>query len=403
MKYQEKIEEWVQIFLKHVREISIEKHVADQEGYKFKAVQNFQLHFDIDAVDLAGNLEKAILNNNLVTGAQYWPRKMFIIYAQLFPEETRSLLRDFFDESKDIGSRITEAEKAFYRLNDMRNKKTNEPYANTYIGLRFLSLLLGYRFPNSCNALKPAEWKVFARFLDPEFSIPNKTPAGEQYLIYAKYIDELCSYLKTREDVEVIKRALTNGLEFQDEGYRWMTQDVIYVTARVVAGERAGEKVTPEIGVMRVEKKEIDSGDEEAGEEDGTGFMPLEEYLEEYVVKNWSLMDFGEDLTMYQDESGTPGQQYTTDVGIIDILAKDKDDNFVVIELKRADSGYKVVGQILNYMGWVRQNLAGKNQKVRGLIIVGRADKALKMAVREVAEKVELKEYRVKMNFINPT
>jgi DNA polymerase-1 len=52
--------------------------------------------------------------------------------------------------------------------------------------------------------------------------------------------------------------------------------------------------------------------------------MPLEKYLEEYIMKNWDIVDFGEKLFIYRDEDGTPGQQYVTDVGIMDILAKDE-------------------------------------------------------------------------------
>ena len=71
-----------------------------------------------------------------------------------------------------------------------------------------------------------------------------------------------------------------------------------------------------------------------------------------------------------------------------------------MIELKRAESGYKVVGQVLNYMGWVQSNLAQKNQKVRGMIIVGKADRTLRHALMPVSDKISLKEYRVSMTLV---
>lgn len=401
MKYQEQITEWVNMYLKHIREISIEKHVTEEEGYKFQSVQHFQSHFDIEAADIAGNLESSILNNNLVVGAQFFPLKMLIIFAQTFPEDTRNILRALFDESGDIVARINEAKKAFEVLNEKRNKQMTKPSANTYIGLRFLSLLLGYRFPEKYNALKPAEWKVFVRFLDPDFFIPQRTPPGEQYKIYSEYIESLREYLKARTDIAEIKNKLVESLAFRDEEYRWITQDVIFVTSRVLANARAGEVVAPEYKKRGKEAENIISKtDEDELSDNGTGFMPLEEYLEEYVVKNWSNINFGENLALYHDEDGNPGQQYTTDVGIIDILAKDKNDDFVVIELKRAESGYKVVGQVLNYMGWVQANLAQKNQKVRGMIIVGKADKTLQHALMPVSDKIALKEYRISMKLI---
>lgn len=402
MKYQEKIAEWVQIYLQHIQEVSIDVHVKNEEGYKFQAVEHFQKNFDLEAANLAGMLEVALINNNLVTGAQYWPRKMLVTYAQVFPEETRNALRKLFDESKDVGDRITEAEKEFYRLNDLRNKQFDRAATTTYIGLRFLSLFLGYRFPNFYNPLKPAEWKIYSRFLNPDFLIPIHTPPGEQYKMYQDYIEDLRGYIKNKEEIRLIKNALTKGLTFQDDEFRWMAQDVIYVTARLIANERSGE-ASKQIPLPEVIDSEVSEGeDKERGDEENTGFMPLEKHLEEYLVRNWDTIDFGERLTLYRDEDGAPGQQYATEVGIIDILAKDMKGDFVVIELKRAESGYKVIGQVLNYMGWVQDKLATHGQKVRGMIVVGKADNTLRSALKPVADKVMLKEYRVKMDFIDP-
>lgn len=391
--------DWLQIFLKYIRERGLPAHVREDEGYKFEAVQNFQANFDIEATDLAGNLDTSLLNNNLVAGAMYFPKKMLLIYARDFPEETRSILQLLFDEKEDVGFRIDQAKQAFEDL-ETRRDNHDKKYANTYIGLRFLSLLLSYYDPNQYNALKPAEWKVFCRFINPDFSMPNRTPAGEQYKIYCQYIEPLRNFLKTRREIDEIREALTEGLLFKDQEYRWVTQDVIFVTARVYADNRASEftaepqEKAPDVEHAQPKTVEVD--------EFNTGFMAYEQHLEEYVIKNWDNIDFGERYTIYHDDDGTTGQQYTTDVGIIDILAQDEANNFVVIELKRAESGYKVVGQTLNYMGWVQDRLAGDGQKVRGLIIVGRADKTLRAAVRPVTNMIDLKEYRIKMSFESP-
>lgn len=396
---QEKIQEWVRIYLKHIQEVSVDVHVIKEEGYKFASIDNFQKHFNIEDPDLFGMLEKSILNNNLVVGAQYWPRKMLLLYAQDYPVETKAALNNLFDESKDIYSRITETVEAFDHINETRRLSRNEEYANTYIGLRFLSLLLGFRFPNKYNALKPSEWKFFTRFIDPDFLIPIHTTAGEQYRFYEPYIEALRIYIKDREELQSIKKLITKGLSFDDSESHWMAQDVIYVTARVLAEERSEQKI--DVVVSTQENEDDASSIEEviSNEENDTGFMPLEKHLEEYIMKNWDIVDFGEKLSLYREDNGTPGQQYMTDVGIIDILAKDAHNNFVVIELKRAESKYHVLGQVLNYMTWVQKNLASNNEKVRGIIVVGRADNTLKSAIEQVSDKVILKEYRIKMTF----
>ena len=395
---QDKIKEWFREYLNHIQKVTVDFHVSNEEGYKFASIDNFRKQFNLEDPNLAGMLEQSLLNNNLVVGAQYWPRKMLLHYAQDYPKETREILRNLFDESRDVYDRLTETVESFDSLNQMRSELTGQ-YPNTYIGLRFLSLLLAFRFPDQYNALKPSEWKFFARFINPDFSIPKHTPAGEQYKMYEPYIEALREYLKEREEVLPIKEALTRGLSFDDSELRWMTQDVIYVTARMLSEKRSDHDKDVEKIKNLEEAEDVLLHEELDGTEENTGFMPLEKHLEEYVMKNWDIVDFGERLSIYREDDGTPGQQYVTEVGIIDILAKDTEGNFVVIELKRAESKYHVLGQILNYMTWVSENLASEGERVRGIIVVGRADKTLRSAVRQVDDRVLLKEYRIKMTF----
>lgn len=395
---EQKLAEWVQIFLKHIRERTIAVHVNEDEGYKFQAVQQFQANFDLKATDLHSMLDASLANNNLVTGAMYFPKKMLLIYALVFPEETRAILSELFNENDDIAFRINQAKQAFEDLEQRRDDPSKKSY-NTYIGLRFLSLLLGFYDPDKYNALKPAEWKVFCRFVNPDFAMPNRTPAGEQYKIYNQYIDALREYIKTRPEITEIRDELTKGLLFKDDSYRWIGQDVIFVTARVYAHNRSTDNNI----YNQAPEPPLETDETPESEEDfNTGFMAYEAHLEEYVIKNWDRIDFGEKLTMYADEEGTTGQQFTTDVGVMDILAVDANNNYVVIELKRAESGYKVVGQVLNYMGWVQDKLLHDGQKVRGMIIVGKADKTLRAALRPVAEQISLREYQVQLSLVEP-
>jgi len=397
---EKKIKEWVDIYLSHIDEITPEVHVREEEGYKFKSVDTFQKNFDIDHPDLADNLEKAIEHNNLVAGSMYWPLKMLLIFAREYEDETRNALKKLFDTEKGVSQRIDEAERKFDELMETRNSRLNED-AHSFIGLRFLSLLLGFYYPDEYNAVKPREWKVFSKFIDENFSIPRHTPPGEQYKFYALGIEELRSHIKSVPQVQELREQLTEGLTFKDKEYRWMAQDVIYVTARVFAAKKSGEELSKEPifeGISSTD--DIESGNVVKMQESLE--FPLEEYLENLIVKNWGSMDFGEPLTFYIDGDGTPGQQYTTDVGIIDILAIDKNGDFVVIELKKGRTNDKVVGQILNYMGWVRNNLAEKDQGVRGIIIASDGNQALFSAQGEVSDKVAVKYYRVGVDFTNP-
>ena len=121
----------------------------------------------------------------------------------------------------------------------------------------------------------------------------------------------------------------------------------------------------------------------------------LEKYLEQFIVDNFDNVFAGK-LALHKDEQGNIiGQQYRTDVGIIDILATEpKNGTFVVIELKKGRESDKVVGQTLRYMGWVSEGLCTNNQVVKGMIICHEPDERLYYAVK-ASPNIELKYYRV--------
>ncbi len=94
----------------------------------------------------------------------------------------------------------------------------------------------------------------------------------------------------------------------------------------------------------------------------------------------------------YQKEHS--GHFDTQEVGIMDFLAVDNEDNLVVIELKR-NSTDKTLGQILRYMGWVKENLLKSGKEVKGIILAeskdNRTEYALKVTHNVKFNKMTLK------------
>lgn len=84
-------------------------------------------------------------------------------------------------------------------------------------------------------------------------------------------------------------------------------------------------------------------------------------------------------------------------LGRIDLLARDRKNNWVIIELKKGRSAGAVLGQILRYMGWVKANLATGTEEVRGIILVGEGDRALSYAVT-MTSGVELYTYHLQFH-----
>ena len=138
-----------------------------------------------------------------------------------------------------------------------------------------------------------------------------------------------------------------------------------------------------------------DQNDEQV--EDPVSFM-MESHLEDFLVQNWARTELGQRYDIYEMDGELVGQQFPTDTGPMDILAVSKDKTeLLVVELKRGRASDRVVGQILRYMGFVKAELAEKNQIVKGAIIALDDDLRIRRSI-EAAQVIELYRYEVSFN-----
>jgi hypothetical protein len=124
--------------------------------------------------------------------------------------------------------------------------------------------------------------------------------------------------------------------------------------------------------------------------------IEAEEKLQEYLNIHWNETEFGKDWELKRGSSPlvTQGRYNTGDVGEIDLLAKHRrQPKWLVVELKKDSSGDKTLGQILRYMGWVKEHLAVENDQVEGIILARGIDKNLVYAIKCVPA-VGLRLYR---------
>ena len=71
-----------------------------------------------------------------------------------------------------------------------------------------------------------------------------------------------------------------------------------------------------------------------------------------------------------------------------------------MIELKKGRSSDDVVGQILRYMGWVKEHLCKVNQSVKGLIICKEPDPRLSSAIK-MTKRIDVKYYSVSFKLLD--
>jgi hypothetical protein len=123
--------------------------------------------------------------------------------------------------------------------------------------------------------------------------------------------------------------------------------------------------------------------------------LSLERDLEKNLLVNLEQLEPG--LRLYADQDVSGHQLDTGEVGRLDILAVDKDDRLVVIELKAGTADDTVCGQLLRYLGWVTSNLA-EGRETRGLIVANNFTKSLEYAA-EAMDNVSLIRYEILFEF----
>jgi hypothetical protein len=170
--------------------------------------------------------------------------------------------------------------------------------------------------------------------------------------------------------------------------------------------ERDGTWILRDDGLVRLEDGNMaeqpilattpDSDDSTVG---GPISLSIERDLEDSLVQNLTMLEPG--LRLYRDGDVEGRQLDTATVGIIDLLAIDKNENLVVIELKAGKAGDSVCGQILGYVAWVRKELA-EGKKVRGIIVASDFSDRLRYAATGV-DSLSLIRYSITFNFTDVT
>ena len=121
----------------------------------------------------------------------------------------------------------------------------------------------------------------------------------------------------------------------------------------------------------------------------------MEKHLEDFLVQNWSQTELGREFDIYAEDGERVGQQYQTDTGPMDVLAISKDKTrLLVVELKKGRASDSVVGQVMRYMGFVKDELAEPGQTVHGVIIAENDDQRIRRAL-SVVQNITFYRYQV--------
>ncbi len=129
----------------------------------------------------------------------------------------------------------------------------------------------------------------------------------------------------------------------------------------------------------------------------------LERQLEAFLLENWDRTPLGREWTIFSTaDNPEAGNQFPTDVGRIDILARHRTQpRLLLVELKRNQTTDQTVGQALRYLGWVKRHVAKDGERVEALIISHKAEKDAQYALSTLAD-VQMMTYEIEFRLKDP-
>ncbi|WP_421808704.1 DUF3883 domain-containing protein [Flagellimonas sp.] len=202
------------------------KKIHNQEIYKWKAIKQFQDHFNLESKDLHQNLNISLSKaGNLLASGTYYPKKMLLSNTHKSPEIIRKMFRALYDEEANILERIENFRVDFKKLNS-----TNFDDLNDYQDHRAILVYLSLRYPERYFLYKFRMFKDFAKKINFTYKpISGRLDNIGQFL-------NLCELIRyeIQNDQELLSLH-DNRLDhncYIDKNHNVLTQDFIYATVR---------------------------------------------------------------------------------------------------------------------------------------------------------------------------
>lgn len=206
----------------------IDKHWND-EVYKWKAVQWFQNHWNIDDVNFTSMLEFATAKaGNLLATQSMYPRDMIIKLAKSDSDAVRAMFKDLYDESQDLAQRV---ENFMNKAEGLRQKHNHGK--NHYQNTNAVSTYLWLRYPDKYYIYKYGEYIQVAEKLGLDYDFRRSGQVSEMIKGYEMY-DMINNVLRnTPAFVSTIRQHLEwHSSLHQDELLRTATFDFGFWVSR---------------------------------------------------------------------------------------------------------------------------------------------------------------------------
>ena len=199
------------------------------ENYKWKAIKHFKTHFDIDALDFAAMLDKALAKTfNLLASGYYYAKAMLLEIAGEDPNGLRETFRVLYDETRDLSDRI---ERFIAYAEDRRQNHNPYGWKNHFQDMHAVSVYLWLRYPDKYYIYKYGEIKPTAIALGSGF-IPKRTFSIDNLIGGYSLCDEICAQISRNEAIKSTLNALLTDDCYPDPQFKTLTCDIVFYVSR---------------------------------------------------------------------------------------------------------------------------------------------------------------------------
>ncbi|MBQ3762676.1 MAG: AAA family ATPase [Clostridia bacterium] len=199
------------------------------EGYKWRAIQNFQKYWDIDAADFVLMLEKALAKTyNLLASGFYFAKRMILGFAKDDTDGLRETFRILYDETRPLTERV---ERFVSYAEDRKLNHNDTDWKNHFQDLHAISVYLWLRYPDKYYLYKYSEIRPVAIALESDY-IPQKSSSADALVGYYNLCNEICAQISNNKlIIETITNLLTGDC-YPDPQYKTLTSDFIFCANR---------------------------------------------------------------------------------------------------------------------------------------------------------------------------
>ncbi len=211
----------------------------EDESYKWEAIQHFQQHWNIDALNFGEMFKEATDKTyNLLASGYAYPKAMIQNFAKADDEAVRKMFRDLFDESSDLTMRVEAFQSA---ADNLREKYDDGTWRKHYQNTNAISTYLWLRYPDKYYIYRYEFFRDVAVELNSEYR-PKRNGSVDSLIGGYQMYDEICKVICEDESLVDLIHSAMNERCYSDPKMKTATIDVGFYLSKFYLEEKKAKE-----------------------------------------------------------------------------------------------------------------------------------------------------------------